>query len=193
MKLLPRSMWFVLGALGVVGAVALSTIDQGQAQQSVVTTPSKKTLEDASADNCETVSSVVQRCAQNPVAAPPAKKSDDELERSRAATKAAFDRRDRQGQADALKGTPTGNTPVGDAQQLGGVTVTGKSGEPTKSVEDTLQKALEQPAASPNGITSKYAPNGSRYDCIEKCVGPFCCTEVRQLPNPARDTNSIGR
>jgi hypothetical protein len=193
MSFIPRSMGFVLVAVGVVGAVALSTIDPGQAQ-SVVTTPSKKTLEDASNDNCEAVSSVVQRCARNPVAVPPEKKGDDELERSRAAAKAAFDRRDRQGQADALKGTPTsGNTPVGDAQRLGGVTVTGTNGEPAKSVEGTLQKALEQPTVSPNGTVSKYAPNGSRYDCIEKCIGPACCVEVRQLPNPARDSNSIGR
>jgi hypothetical protein len=186
-----RSLGLVLGTVGLVGVFALSSFDRGQAQ-SVDTMPSKKTLEAATSDNCENVSSVVQRCAQNPVATP-TPRSDDELERSRAAAKAAFDRRDRQGQADALKGATPGNTPVGDAQQLGGVTVTGNGGEPTRSVEATIQKALEQPTVSPNGTVSKYAPNGTRYDCIDKCIGPACCVEVRQLPNPARDTNSIGR
>ena len=57
------------------------------------------------------------------------------------------------------------------------------------NIEGTVKLAV---VVSPNGTVSKYAPNGTRYDCIEKCVGPACCVEVRALPNPARDVNSIG-
>ena len=187
-----RSVLSIVVVTGATAIVGWATIG-GSHAQSVDPTPSKKTLEEASKDNCENVSSVVQRCAQNAAPTPPAKKGDD-LTRSRAATKAAFDRRDKQGQTNAQKGAPpSSNTPVGDAQQLGGVTVTGKQEAPKKTVEQTLQDALEQPTVSPNGTVSKYAPNGTRYDCIAKCVGPACCVEVRQLPNPARESNSIGR
>jgi hypothetical protein len=159
--------------------------------QTVDSNPSKKTLDDAAGDNCENVSVVVQRCGQKPVAAP-AKPSDDALARSRAQTKAAFDRRDQNARDQALKGQPPAvNTPVGDAQRLGGVTVTGNAVDDAPQPEAVIQKALVPPTASPNGTVSKYMPNGTRYDCIEKCVGPACCVEVRTLPNPARDVNSL--
>jgi len=166
------------------------------AQQAVDTTPSKKTIEDAAAEGCDGVSSVMRRCADQAAAAAKRDadaKSDDALTRSRAATKAAFDRRDQRARDDALKGEPPPvSTPVGDAQKLGGVEVTGKSDNP-QSVEEVIQKALNPASASNgNGTTSRYAPNGSRYDCIEKCVGPACCVEVRSMPDPARNSNSIG-
>jgi hypothetical protein len=183
----------VAAAAFVVAIAGLVTIGQVLAQ-SVVTTPSKKTLEDASRDDCANVSSVVQRCESPPPDQPPAKKGDDALTKSREATKAAFDRRDQRARDEALKGQPTGNTPVGDAQELGTVTVTAKAVEDKPSIEEILQKALSptQSISNGNGTTSRYAPNGSRIDCIEKCVGPACCVEVRALPNPARDSNSIG-
>jgi len=166
------------------------------AQQAVDTAPSKKTLEDAAAEGCDGVSSVIRRCADQAAEAAKrdaAKKSDDALIRSRAAAKAAFDRQDQRGRDDALKGeAPSVSTPVGDAQKLGGVEVTGKSVNP-QSVEEVIQKALNPPSVSNgNGTTSRYAPNGSRYDCIEKCVGPACCVEVRSMPDPAHSSNSIG-
>jgi hypothetical protein len=185
----------VVAAAAIVVAVAgLVTIGQVLAQ-SVVTTPSKKTLEEASKDDCANVSSVVQRCESTSPDQAPAKKSDDGLTKSREATKAAFDRRDQRARDEALKGQPAAaNTPVGDAQELGAVTVTAKAVDDKPSVEEILQKALSPPPAmsNGNGTTSRYAPNGSRFDCIEKCVGPACCVEVRALPNPARDSNSIG-
>jgi hypothetical protein len=184
----------VVAAAAIAVAIAsLVTISQVLAQ-AVVTTPSKKTLEDASRDDCANVSSIVQRCESTTPDQPPTKKSDDALTKSREATKAAFDRRDQRARDEALKGEPTGNTPVGDAQQLGTVTVTSKAVDDKPSVEEILQKALSPPPAmsNGNGTTSRYAPNGSRIDCIEKCIGPACCVEVRALPNPARDSNSIG-
>jgi hypothetical protein len=159
--------------------------------QALDTTPSKKTLDESSQDNCEAVSSVVQRCAQQPTAARPK----DEITKSGEKAKAGFDRENQRGTADALKGrAPTTNTPVGDAEQLGGVTVTGKS-ENKLSVEEVLQRAIGPPVgvSNGNGTVSHYAPNGTRYDCVEKCVGPACCVEIRALPNPAREVSNIGR
>jgi hypothetical protein len=166
------------------------------AQADVNTTPSRATLDEASRASCDGVSVVVQRCAAQPDDA--ASKPTDALTKSRAATKAAFDRRDSRGRAAALKGeTPDADTPVGDAQRLGGVTVTGKSAEAPLSVEQVMQRALNpniDGVLSADGKTiTHYGLDGSRYDCVAKCVGPFCCTEIRALPNPARDSNSIGR
>ncbi len=177
-----------------VAALALAAFTVRLPAANVDAAPSKETLTEASKDDCEAISSVVQRCAPR-VGAPTTPVTDDALAKSRAKTKAGFDRIDQQGRDDALKGLPpTVNTPVGDAQQLGGVTVTGKSND-DKSIGDTLQRALGQPTgvSNGNGTVSKYAPNGTRYDCIEKCVGPACCVEVRAIPNPAREVNSIGR
>ena len=163
------------------------------AQQTVDTEPSKKTLEDAAAAGCDGVSTVIRRCAdqaKDAAARDAAKRSDDSLTQSRVKAKAAFDRRDRQSRDDALQG----NAPAaaGPAQRLGGVEVTGK-GDGTTGVEDGIAKALAPPPSRSNGdgTTSRYAPNGSRYDCIEKCVGPACCVEVRSMPDPSRVPGGI--
>lgn len=181
-----RSLALVL--LVVVGATA--------AQTGVNTTPSRATLDEASRASCDGVSVVVQRCVAQPDDA--ATKAPDALTKSRANAKAAFDRRDSRARAAALKGeTPAPTTAEGDAQRLGGVSVTGKADDPALSIEQVLQRALNPNSdgtLSPDGKTiSRYGLNGSRYDCIAKCVGPACCTEVRALPNPARESNSIGR
>ncbi len=178
----------------VMAAIAMTA--SGSIAAPVDQTPSKQTLEESSKDDCEGVSSVVQRCAPKVNADVAAPKADDALTRSRAKTKAGFDRIDRQNRNDALKGAPPSvNTPVGDAQQLGGVTVTGKAADDKPSVEDVLQRAIGPTGGVPNGngTVTKYTPNGTRYECVEKCVGPACCIELRATPNPAREVNSIGR
>ena len=165
--------------------------------QPVNTTPSRQVLEDASRDTCDGVSVIVQRCAAQPDAASASKPADDALTRSRAAAKAAFDRRDRRARAAALEEKPAVDgdaAPVVGAQRLGGVTVTGATDDAAASVEDVFQRALNPAKGGvpgPNGTTSTYAPDGMRYDCITKCVGPACCATVRTLPNPARDSNGI--
>lgn len=179
-------------------ALVLLTLSVGAvAQTAVNTTPSRETLDEASRASCDGVSVVVQRCAAQPddatKKAPP-----DALTKSRANAKAAFDRRDSRARAAALKGeTPAPTTAAGDAQRLGGVSVTGKADDPSLSIEQVLQRALNpnsEGTLSPDGKTiSRYGLNGSRYDCIAKCVGPACCTEIRAMPNPARESNSIGR
>jgi hypothetical protein len=187
---LPVSILRVVATVLVAGGVMLSA---ATVAQTVDTTPSRKTLDQSSKDDCSAVSAVVQRCAQLPkdtIAKPPA----DELTKSRETTKQAFDREDRQQAADVLKaGKPSVNTPVGDAQQLGGVTVTGKS-DKQLSVEEVLQRAIGPPTgvSNGNGTVSHYGPNGTRYDCIEKCIGPACCAEVRTIPNPVRQTSGFG-
>ena len=183
----------VLRAVVVCGLLVLGS---ASAQSDVNTKPTRETLEEAARVSCDGVSVVVQRCAGK--ADDAAKPSADPLTRSRATTKAAFDRRDSRGRAAALKGeTPDANTPVGDAQRLGGVTVTGKSAEAPLSIEQVLQRALNpntEGVLSADGKTiSRYGLDGARYDCVAKCVGPACCKEIRALPNPARESNSIGR
>ncbi len=167
------------------------------AQQPINTAPSRQTLEEASRDSCEGVSQVVQRCSNR--SPDTDKKSTDPLTRSRAATKAAFDRRDKRS-SDAALQTPSTNgsapakdAPIGAGQRLDTVNVTGTADAPA-SIEEVLQRALNPAAGGvpgPNGTTSTYAPDGVRYDCISKCVGPACCATVRTLPNPARDANGI--
>ena len=178
--------------LGGVLAAALAGL--ACAQAGVNTTPSRATLEEAAQNGCDGVSVVVARCAGKTDAAPPAK-SGDPLTRSRAAAKAAFDRRAREGRAAALDGSRAPAS--GDAQRLGPVTVTGKTADDPTDVEGVLQRALNpnsEGVLSADGKTiSRYGLNGSRFDCVAKCVGPACCIEVRALPNPARDSNSIGR
>jgi hypothetical protein len=179
-------------ALLVVGVAATIPVTLAQTPAPAVdTTPSRKTLDDASKDDCAAVSSVVQRCAQAPKD-PNAKP--DELSRSREQTKQNFDREDQRGTAEALKGgQPSVNTPVGDAQRLGGVTVNGKA-DNKLSVEEVLQRAIGPPTgvSNGNGTVSHYGANGVRYDCIEKCIGPACCAEVRVLPNPTRQIGGPG-
>jgi hypothetical protein len=175
----------------LVCALAGLPMSRAADAQTVDPTPSRKTLDDASKDNCASVSLVVQRCPQKPDTST-AKPTDDALTKSRAQTKAAFDRRDQRARDEALKGeAPSVNTPVGDAQRIGGVTVLGTPTENPPQPEEVVQRALTQPAPSANGTVSKYGANGTRYDCIEKCVGPACCVEVRAMPNPAREINSL--
>jgi hypothetical protein len=180
----------------VAASLVLACLGSAVAQD-VNTTPSKKVLDEAAGPSCEGVSLVVQRCA--PKAEGTAKKPvDDASSRSRAATKAAFDRRDKRASDAALKGESVpANTPTGDAQRLGGVTVTGKGDDKGPSVEEVLQRALNpnsEGVLSPDGKTiTRYAPDGTSYDCVAKCVGPMCCITRRTLPNPAHDSNSIGR
>ena len=188
-------MTFVEAFVAVLrGLTVLALVASGAAvaQSTVNTTPSRQTLEEATHDSCAGVSEVVQRCAPRPDTAP-AKPANDPLTRSRAATKAAFDRKDGKGRAAAAS---TGATPSSDAQRIGTVNVTGTA-DNQLSVEQVLQRALNPNAEgvlSADGKTiTHYGPNGSRYDCVAKCVGPMCCAEVRALPNPARESNSIGR
>lgn len=179
--------WALAALFACLGAVA---------QTPVNTTPSRGTLDEAARSGCDGVSVVVQRCADDPRDAKPAPKAADPLTRSRAATKAAFDRRDRRSQAEAASGAkPADGGSPGDPQRLQSVTVTGTSTE-TPTLEEILQRALnptQSAVPGPNGTVSRYAPDGTRYDCIAKCVGPACCATVRALPNPARESNSIGR
>jgi hypothetical protein len=183
----------LLRMAAVVLVVGGAVLTAATLAQTVDTTPSKKTLDQSSKDNCEAVSAVVQRCAQLPkdtIAKPPA----DDLTRSREAAKQGFDREDRRQAAEVVKsGAPSVNTPVGDAQQLGGVTVTGKS-DNKLSVEEVLQKAIGPPTgvSNGNGTVSHFGQDGTRYDCIEKCVGPACCAQVRTMPNPARVNGGFG-
>ena len=81
------------------------------------------------------------------------------------------------------------------SQRLETVNVTGDA-DTAPSVEGVLQRALNPPpdgVPGPNGTVSHYGLDGARTDCIAKCVGPMCCVTVRSLPNPARDSNGIGR
>ncbi len=74
------------------------------------------------------------------------------------------------------------------------MTVTGAADD-DKPAGDVLQRALQPPAgvSTGNGTVMKYGPNGTRIECVEKCFGPACCVELRAIPNPAREINSIGR
>ncbi|MEO8936432.1 MAG: hypothetical protein ABI277_17125 [Burkholderiaceae bacterium] len=185
----------------LIAVLAASTIFCGgigiTVAQPVDTTPSRQTVQDAAQQSCDGVSVVVQRCAAKADDTTPQKAGDDALAKSRAATKAAFDRRDKRARDAALDGSVVpANTPVGDAQRLGGVTVTGQASDNPLSVEDILQRALNPGTGEvpgPNGTVSRFGPDGTRYDCIAKCVGPACCATIRSLPNPARESNSIGR
>ncbi len=188
----------VLRVLAVVAVIGIGVIGSAaSAQTRVNTTPTREALDEATRDDCEGVSVIVVRCAPKPDQ-PAAKTATDPLTKSRATTKAAFDRRDNRGRAAALGGTPApASTAVGDANRLGGVTVTGAAGDKDLSIQETLQRALNpntEGTLSEDGKTiSRPGLNGSRYDCVAKCVGPACCVEVRAMPNPSRDLNAIGR
>ena len=179
-----RTIGCVLAALAMFATLPVAAV-----AQTVDPTPSRATLVEAARESCDGVSVVVQRCA-----ARPAKSSDDALVKSRAATKAAFERRDNAARAAALQGV---NQPLGSPaerpERLAPVTVTGRGADHPDSIEQVLQRALAPPVVPPDGTVSHYGPDGLRYDCIAKCVGPACCATVRSLPNPARDSNSIGR
>ena len=188
----------VSAGMVVAFAMWVAASAMAQTQPPVNTTPSRQTLDEASRASCEGVSEVVTRCTTQPDAPATKANPNDPLTKSREKAKAAFDRRDTRGRAAALDGKDApASSPVGDAQRLGGVTVTGKPAADPLSVEQVLQRALNPNAEgvpSADGKTvSHYGLNGARYDCVAKCVGPACCVEVRALPNPARDSNSIGR
>jgi hypothetical protein len=194
-----RSIRIIGSSIGVFAIVALSTIGGSLAQtagKGVITTPSRQTLDESAKDQCEGVSVIVQRCLKGPDDAA-AKKPDDALTRSRAVTKAAFDRRDQRARDSALKGEePAANTPVGDAQQLGGVTVTGNATKAPLSPEEILRRALNPDAdgvLSADGKTiTHYGPDGSRIECIVKCFGPMCCPSTyTPVPNPARASSNL--
>ncbi len=186
-------------ALRVLTLCMLCTVSAAHAQlRPLDTTASRQALEDASRDRCDGVSVVVRRC----VAQPDTRNSDkaDALTRSRARAKAAFDRRDRRTRQDSLDGideasgnaaggTGSGGTP----QRLAPVVVTGNAAEPGASVEEILQRALNPQVVSQSGTVTTYGPDGVRKECIARCVGPMCCLTLRNRPDPARDSSSIGR
>ncbi len=178
-----------------VWLAASAVYSPSNAQSNAInTTASRQAIEEASRADCEGVSVVVRRCVAQPDANR-ADKSDDSLTRSRARTKAAFDRRDRRARQDALEGNAATNDRASDAraQRLAPVTVTGNAAEPPPSIEQILQRALNPQAISPNGTVTSYAPDGARVECIARCVGPMCCLTLRNRPDPARESNSIGR
>lgn len=172
--------------------------------------PSREVIERSANEGCSDSSVVVQRCPPKSPAtsnavrgsnAPSAPASRDELARSRDRTKAAFDRRDRRARQDALENKPPPVTGASadssgpGAQELQRVTVTGSStAEPPPTVEEVLQKALSpEQTVLPNGNSMTYGPNGDRTECQANCVGPMCCKVMRARPDPARESNSIGR
>ena len=161
----------------------------------VQTTPSRREIAEALREGCDRVSVVVRRCAEQPVTSNP-DKTDDPLTRSRARAKAAFDRRDRGARQDALEGNTdaTGDAVSGgNAQRLAPVIVTGSAAELPPSVEEILQRALNPQVISPNGTVTTYGLDGTRTECIARCVGPMCCLTLRNRSDPARESNSIGR
>lgn len=175
--------FLVLLALVLAGAASAQSVDP---------TPSRATLEEASRDDCEGVSVVVRRCAKPP----PATKAtgrEDALTRSRAAAKASFDRRARRARDEALAGGARTGSSDGAAERLAPVTVTGRADDTPPSVEEVLQRALAPVEASPTGTVMRYGPDGTRSECISGCRGPMCCLTTRERPNPARESNSIGR
>ena len=182
-------MWCVLCTLGAAHAQS----------RPVDTTASRQALEDASRDRCDGVSVVVRRCVAQPDTRH-SDKADDSLTRSRARAKAAFDRRDRRTRQDALDGIEEtsgnaagGTASRGGAQRLAPVVVTGNAAEPGASVEEILQRALNPQVVSQSGTVTTYGPDGARNECIARCVGPMCCLTLRNRPDPARESSSIGR
>ena len=193
MTMMPTRRSIRTAAMAVVlGSLQVTAV----AQSSITTTPSRRTLDEATQGSCDGVSVIVQRCAAKPAdaGATAAKPAPDPLGRSRAPPRAGSPPAAGGAPAAALKGDDVpASTPVGDAQRLGGVTVTGRQAAPPPSVEEVLQRALAPTPQSPDGTVSHYGADGVRYDCIQKCIGPACCATVRSMPNPARDSNSIGR
>lgn len=160
------------------------------------TTPSRQAIDEAARARCEGVSVVVRQCLAQPEPGN-ADKSDDPLTRSRARAKAAFDRRDRRTQQDAQGGNDDAvndAASAGKAQRLAPVVVTGSATELPLTIEEILQRALNpQQVVSPNGTVTTYGVDGTRTECIARCIGPMCCATVRARPDPARESNSIGR
>ncbi len=186
-------------ALAAALAASIALAVRAQAPAAVNTTPSRENLEQAARDGCDNASVVVQRCLPQPNSgAPETRPPADELTRSRERAQAAFDRRARQQQKDALDRKPGNPRPAvegpGDAQRLAPVTVTGTATENPPPPEEVLQKALNpQTSVLPNGNSVTYGPDGDRTECQAHCVGPMCCKVIRARPNPARLSNAIGQ
>ncbi len=182
---------------GIVISVGLMAATAAHAQSATLnTTPSRQAIDEAARANCEGVSVVVRQCVAQPDASK-SDKNDDRLTRSRARAKAAFDRRDRRTRQDAQGGNDdavNGAAEAGRAQRLAPVVVTGSATELPLTIEEILQRALNpQQVVSPNGTVTTYGADGTRTECIARCIGPMCCATVRARPDPARESNSIGR
>ena len=159
------------------------------------TTPSRLAIDEATRAGCEGVSVVARQCLAQPEPGR-SDKTDDPLTRSRARAKAAFDRRDRRTRQDAQGGSDDAvdGASAGKAQRLAPVVVTGSATELPLTIEEILQRALNpQQVVSPNGTVTTYGADGTRTECIARCIGPMCCATVRARPDPARQSNSIGR
>ncbi len=79
----------------------------------------------------------------------------------------------------------------GGAERLKPVTVTGTTSRP--SLEAILQRALAPPSERSGPLVSRPGAAGTRYECFASCSGVDCCISVRTTPNPAIESNSIGR
>ncbi len=182
--------------------VSLFVVSAAHAQSDPVnTTASRRTIEEATRESCEGVSVVVRRCVAQPETGN-SDRADDPLTRSRARAKAAFDRRDRRARQAALGSNDdaandddsTGGTGAGGkAQRLAPVIVTGEAPEQPLTIEEIFQRALNPQVVSPSGTVTTYGADGTRVECIARCVGPMCCLTLRARPDPAHESNSIGR
>lgn len=186
-------------ALRGLALCAAFAVGAGHAQTDPAdNTVSRQAIEQSAQDHCEGVSVVVQRCV-TPPEEKSGRKADDPLTRSRVRAKAAFDLHDRRARQEALDagdgaaGADPGAPAHGKAEQLAPVIVTGRAVEPHATIEEILQRALAPPVVSPNGTVTTYGVDGARTECIARCVGPMCCVTLRPRPDPARDSNSIGR
>ena len=185
----------VLG-VAMIAMPLLCGLAQAQTKVPVDAQPSRKVLEEAAGDACTGVSVVVSRCAPSPTDADAKKANDakDPLSRSRAKTKAAFARRDRQAAQDTLDGKKSDPDASSSAARLDPITVTGTSSDLPPTVEEVIQRALNPTqTVTPGGTSVTYGPDGARTECIARCTGPLCCKTMKARPDPARESNSIGR
>ena len=187
-----RAMQVLVLAVSLVPLLA----GTAHAQAKVDTQPSRKVLEEAAAESCTGVSVVVSRCAPSVVDAD-AKKAGaakDPLSRSSAKAKAALARREQQAAQDALDGKKPDPDSSSPAARLDPIIVTGSGAELPPTVEEIIQRALNPgQEVTSGGTTVRYAPDGARIECIARCTGPLCCKTIKSRPDPARESNSIGR
>ena len=187
-------------SMSVLRGIALCVVCAANAahaqSEPLNTTASRQAIDEAARASCEGVSVVVRQCVAQPETSK-SDKTDDALTRSRARAKAAFDRRDRRTRQDAQGGKDAAGdraSSAGSAQRLAPVVVTGIANELPLTIEEILQRALNpQQVVSPNGTVTTYGADGTRTECIARCIGPMCCATVRARPDPARESNSIGR
>ncbi len=184
-------------SLSVLSFGSVFAVSAAHAQSDPVdTTASRQAIEEAARQSCDGVSVVVRRCVAQPESGKP-DQADDPLTRSRARAKAAFDRRDRRARENALEAGDDGATSAaaasGKAQRLAPVIVTGDAPERALSIEEIFQRALNPQVVSPSGTVTTYGADGTRVECIARCVGPMCCLTLRARPDPAHESNSIGR